>query len=113
MYTGGSTYASKERGKEMADPVEVASHAYNVLLDNDRVRVLEYRGGPGVKADMHSHPDLVAVALRGGKVKFTLGNGETAEAELADGEAGFFDATEHMTENIGTTQIHMVLIELK
>jgi len=62
---------------------------------------------------MHSHPDLVAVALRGGKVRFALANGETQDAELADGEAGFFDATDHMTENAGSSQIHIILVELK
>ena len=97
----------------MPDAVQAASHAYRVVLDNDRVRVLEYRGGPGTKAEMHSHPDLVAVALRGGKVRFTLANGQTQDAELADGEAGFFEATEHMTENAGGSDIHIMLIELK
>ena len=97
----------------MADALNVAPHAYKVVLENQRVRVLEYRAGPGVKAEMHSHPDLVAVTIRGGKVRFTLANGETAEAELADGEAQFFEATEHMTENIGTTDAHIMLIELK
>ena len=97
----------------MPDAVQAASHAYSVVLENDRVRVLEYRGAPGTKADMHSHPDLVAVALRGGKVRFALANGQTQDADLADGEAGFFEATEHMTENAGSSDIHMLLIELK
>jgi hypothetical protein len=97
----------------MADAVTTAPHAYKVLLENDRVRVLEYRGGPGVKAEMHSHPDLVAVAIGGGKVRFTLANGQTQDADLGNSEAGFFEATEHMTENVGTSEIHMVLIELK
>jgi quercetin dioxygenase-like cupin family protein len=97
----------------MVDAVTAAPHAYKVLLENDRVRVLEYRGAPGTKAEMHSHPDLVAVALRGGKVRFTLASGETQDAELADGEAGFFDATDHMTENAGSSEIHLVLVELK
>src|SRR2546425_12601535 len=97
----------------MADAVTAAPHAYRVLLENDRVRVLEYRGGPGTKTEMHSHPDLVAVALRGGKVRVTLANGQTQDAEVADGEAGFFDANEHMTENAGSSDIHIVLIEIK
>ncbi len=97
----------------MADAVTAAPHAYRMLLENDRVRVLEYRGGPGTKAEMHSHPDLVAVAIRGGKVRFTSANGQTEDADLGNDEAGFFEATEHMTENVGASDIHMVLIELK
>jgi len=97
----------------MGDALKVAPHAYRMVLENERVRVLEYRAGPGVKSDMHSHPALVGVAVAGGKVRFTLGSGETAEAELKDGEALFFEATEHMTENIGTTEARIILIELK
>jgi len=97
----------------MADALQVASHAYSLVLENDRVRVLEYRGAPGTKSEMHSHPDLVAVALRGGKIRFTLANGQAEDAELADGEPGFFPATEHMTENVGSSEVHIVLIELK
>lgn len=97
----------------MADAVAAAPHAYKVLLENDRVRVLEYRGGPGVKANMHSHPDLVVVPIRGGKVRFTLANGQTEDADLGNGEAGFFEATEHMTENVGASDLHVVLVELK
>ena len=36
----------------MADAVSVAPDLYKVLLENDRVRVLEVRYGPGVKSDM-------------------------------------------------------------
>ena len=97
----------------MADALKVAPNAYRLVLENDRVRVLEYRAGPGVKAEMHSHPDLIAVGLRGGKVRFTLHNGETADAEIADGETQFYEATEHLTENIGTSEVHVVIIELK
>jgi len=97
----------------MADALKAAPNAYRMVLENERVRVLEYRAAPGVKAEMHSHPALVGVAVRGGKVRFTLGTGETAEAELKDGEALFFEATEHMTENIGASEARIILIELK
>jgi quercetin dioxygenase-like cupin family protein len=97
----------------MTDAVTAAPHAYKVLLENNRVRILEYRGGPGTKADRHSHPDLVAVAIHGGKVRFTLAGDQTGDTELADGEAGFFPATVHMTENVGNNEIHIVLVELK
>ena len=97
----------------MPDAAIVAPNLYKVLLENDRVRVLEYRGKPGDKAAMHSHPALTAYALRGGKVKFTSPSGETTEAELGDGQPMFFEATEHATENIGTTEVHIVLVEIK
>ena len=47
------------------DAVEVAPDQYRVLFENDRVRLLEYRGQPGDKTAMHSHPDVLACADRG------------------------------------------------
>ncbi len=97
----------------MPDAAIVAPNLYKVLVENDRVRVLEYRGKPGDKAAMHSHPALVAYALRGGKVKFTSPSGDTEESQLEDGQAMFFEATDHATENVGTSEVHIVLVELK
>ena len=95
------------------DPIKVAGHVYKVVLENDRVRVLEASMKPGDKTPMHSHPDLVAVAVRGGRVRFTAPDGQSTEAEVPDGQPMFFEATEHTTENIGTTDAHFLLVELR
>jgi hypothetical protein len=36
------------------DAITVAPHLYKVLLDNDRVRVLEVRAQPGVTSALHT-----------------------------------------------------------
>ena len=95
------------------DAVSVAPHLYKVLLENDRVRVLETRYGPGVKSDMHFHPDLVAVALTPLKAKFTLADGQTVDMELRAGESAFVDGQDHTVENTSTTEIRGILVELK
>ena len=38
------------------DAVSVAPNLYKVLFENDRMRILDTRYGPGVKSEMHSHP---------------------------------------------------------
>lgn len=38
------------------DPVKISPQYYSVRLDNDRVRVLEWRLKPGEKEKMHSYP---------------------------------------------------------
>ena len=68
------------------DAVSVAPNLYKVLLENDKVRVLETRYGPGVKSEMHSHPDLVAVALTPSKAILTLADGPTVDVEFQVGE---------------------------
>jgi hypothetical protein len=44
------------------DPLKTDSDKYTIVLENERVRVLEYRDKPGDKTAMHDHPDLVVVA---------------------------------------------------
>ena len=95
------------------DSVKVAPNSYKSILENERVRVLEYRGKPGDKTAMHSHPDAVAYALTGGKFKFTLADGQSFEVELKAGESMFAEAQGHATENTGTSEARILLVELK
>ena len=96
-----------------ADAVTVAPHLYKVVLENDRVRVLEVRDMPGVKTEMHTHPSQVAVAISDGKYRFTSPDGQSMEVELKAGQAVYLDPVEHTTEIIGTSEAHVLLIELK
>ncbi len=95
------------------DAPSVAPNLYKVLFENDKVRVLETRYGAGVKSEMHSHPDLVAVALTPAKAIFTLADGHTADIEMRAGQAFFIDGQEHTVENMGTSEFHVILVELK
>jgi beta-alanine degradation protein BauB len=96
-----------------ADAVTVAPHIYKVVLENDRVRVLEVRAKPGDKTEMHSHPANVAIAITDGKFRFTSPDGQTMEAELQAGQAMYFDAVEHAGEFMGTNEARALLVELK
>ncbi len=95
------------------DAVTVAPHLYHVVLENDRVRVLDVRGKPGDKTDMHAHPAQVAIAISDGNYRFTLPDGHTIDAELKAGQVMYLDPVEHMTEIRGTTEAHALLVELK
>jgi quercetin dioxygenase-like cupin family protein len=95
------------------DPVKVSPGTHKVLLENDKVRVLDVRVKPGQKVPMHSHPDFIVYALNDFKVKFTYPDGKTAEAEGKAGTATWKDAESHAGENLGTTELHVLNIELK
>jgi quercetin dioxygenase-like cupin family protein len=95
------------------DPVKVAPEHYKVLLENDRVRVLEYVSKPGDKEAMHSHPANLLYMLSGATVKFTLPDGKTTESQLKAGEVGWREAETHAVENVGNTDAHVLIIELK
>src|SRR5713226_3096353 len=94
------------------DPIKVAPNHFKVLLENDRVRVLELRGKAGDKIDMHSHPAYVSYLVSGsGKTKFTSSDGKTTEVEAQVGKALWHDAETHAAELAGPA--HSLLIELK
>lgn len=95
------------------DAVSVAPDHYKVLEENDRVRILEFRGGPGAKTAMHSHPAMVAVPVSDAKVRFTTPEGQSMELELTAGMAMYQDAADHATESLSSSESHVILIELK
>ncbi|HET9840291.1 MAG TPA: cupin domain-containing protein, partial [Candidatus Angelobacter sp.] len=65
------------------------------------------------KSVMHAHPDLVAVFLTDGKVKFSYPDGKTEEREIKAGDAMFTPATVHLPENIGDKAFDVILVEFK
>ena len=97
----------------MGDAVSIAPNNYKTVFENERLRLLEYRGGHGDKTEMHGHPDVLAYAMTGGKFKFTFANGQSFEAELNAGEAMFSEDQDHSTVNTGSAEARIMLVELK
>ena len=94
------------------DPVTSNPDLYRVLMENDRVRVLEYRDHPGDLTTPHAHPDSVMVTLSRFDRRLHQG-GRTADVTLEAGVARWLPAQEHAGENIGATETHVVFVELK
>ena len=94
-----------------ADAVQVAPNHYKVVLENDKVRVLEFTGKKGDKIAMHSHPNYVTYFLSDGKAKFTS-DGKTIEAEMKKGETQWHAAENHSVE-ILSDEAHVLIVELK
>ncbi len=95
------------------DPVKMSPQYYKVLLENDQVRVLEYRLKPGEKEPMHSHPAGVVYVLSGGTLKFSYPDGRTEEKAGTTGETIWRDPVAHAVENTGKTEAHAIAIDLK
>ena len=68
------------------DPVITDGDKYKSILENDKVRVLEYKDKPGDKTSRHHHPDFVLYALEPFKRKLTFGNGKQVEREFKKGD---------------------------
>jgi hypothetical protein len=94
------------------DPTECNPELYKVVFENDRVRVLEYRDQPGDRTSPHRHPDSVMVTLSGFRRRLTVGD-NVVEVEKTPNEAGWLPAQTHVGENIGSTETHVIFVELK
>ena len=94
------------------DPLEVAPDMYKKHFENDRVRVAEVTFQPGQEIAVHSHPDHVAYLLSGGKLSVTT-NGKAEDIEVKTGDVVWFDAVTHEATNVGTTEVRILVIELK
>lgn len=101
-------------GATMAqDPVPIYPANYKVLLENERVRVLDFQLKKGAKEDFHAHPAAVTYVLAPFKIRFTFPDGSTRIREAKAGEIFYGDALTHASENIGDTDAHGLLIEMK
>jgi quercetin dioxygenase-like cupin family protein len=98
-------------GSGAEDAVPPKDH--RVLLENDRVRMLEMRIKPGQKTGMHSHPPCAVYALSSARVRFSLPDGSSREADITQGEAAWSDGGWHDVENVGTTDDWGIIVELK
>lgn len=98
----------------LRDPVKLAPEIYRVVLENDRVRVIDCHLKPGEKEPMHSHPNGAFVyyftdaAMRGNEL-----DGGTINSRNKAGDMIWRDPVTHVGENIGNSEIHTLLVEPK
>src|SRR5438874_13339773 len=95
------------------DPVPLYPENYKVLLENDRVRVLDFVLRKGATERFHAHPAAVTYVLAPFKIRFTFPNGTTKIREGKPGDVFFGEPVVHSPENIGETDAHGILVELK
>lgn len=95
------------------DPTVSDSDKYKTILENDRVRVLDYRDLPGDKTAQHHHPDFVLYAPSDFSRRLTFEDGTFKEREFKNGDVIFMNAQTHIGENIGVTNTHVIIVELK
>ena len=91
----------------------VAKGTTKVLLDNEQVRVLQIETSPGEVTSWHSHPNHILYALTDGKLEITEKDKPAKVIEFKAGDALFMPAVTHMSKNIGTTNLKLVMTELK
>ena len=92
----------------IADPAH-----YTVEFENDRVRIIRIKYGPGEKSVMHTHGPNVSVMLTDGAVRMTFPDGTSQDLPSKVGDAMWEDGSEHLPENPSDEPFEVVLVELK
>lgn len=95
-----------------ADPLEVAPGIYKRLFENDQVRVLELTAKSGDKIPEHSHPNHFVYAMSDATLEITK-EGVAQVVETKKGQVLWLNAETHSTVNIGPTEFHGLVVELK
>ena len=98
------------------DPAKVMPRAYRVAFENDKLRVLEFTGRPGMGIcgqGMHSHPAHLTVVLSDWKGRATTPDGTARDHERKLGDVFWSEAETHKNENTGKTNSRVLIIELK
>ena len=84
-----------------------------VLLENACVRVQYHDVAVGKTIPMHSHPNYVVYALKPFKARIRLADGSQRISQREAGEAYWNPPITHSVENLGSTDIHNLIVELK
>ena len=80
-----------------------------VLLENENVRVLDYRSRPGVRTVVQ--PRCLIYSFTPARIRITIPQGN--DLDLKAGEAVCLKEDTRAIENAGTTNTHLLIIELK
>lgn len=100
----------------VADPTcstHAAPDKYPAVLENDTAGVLEYRNEPSEKTTAQAPPDSVRTARSAFRRKLTFPDGKSVVREIKPGEVAWIPAQAPVGENIGDTDTHVILVELK
>ncbi|MGI8999402.1 MAG: cytoplasmic protein [Candidatus Limnocylindria bacterium] len=76
------------------DPVATNPELYRVVMENERVRVLEYRDRPGDRTTSHRHPDSVMHTLSSFRRRLVSGDREV-ERQIEPGTTSWLAGQEH------------------
>ena len=96
------------------DALKASPENFKLLLENDHVRVLEYTLKPGTRDLTHTHPPKSSYIISGGQLKVHFENGDSSIFDDKAGTTSWMDHVgKHWVENIGTTEIKIILTEVK
>jgi hypothetical protein len=104
---------AQARPQATLDPLKVAPETHTLVFENQFVRVLEVRVPPGNTEPWHEHSRRVVVYLTDFHTRVTEKGGKPQDTLRKKGLVRWSEPTVHQVENIGTTEGHVINVELK
>jgi quercetin dioxygenase-like cupin family protein/quinol monooxygenase YgiN len=95
------------------DAAKIDPEHYKVEVENDQVRVLRIKYGPGERSKMHSHPEGVVVFLSDSKGKMKTPDGKVHEMDEKAGKVMWTGPSSHEPANDGDKAFEVIQVELK
>ncbi len=95
------------------DAVRADPAHYSVSFENELVRLLRVKYGPGEKSVMHRHSASCVVFLTDQTFNFALPDGTTEPASVPGGALGCSDGNVHLPQNIGAAAAEFIMVEFK
>ena len=93
---------------------KVSPDVYEVLLDTETAKVMKVSFAPVQSDNMHDHQPFTSHTLDGGKAQVTMPDGTINESKIPGGfirDNG--KGVRHQVENIGITDIKVLIAEYK
>jgi len=95
------------------DAVTADPKHYTVEFENDKIRVIRVKYGPGEKSVMHTHGANLAVFLTETNTRMTFPDGTSGEITTEIGTTEWHDGEEHLPENLSEHPLELLLVEVK
>jgi quercetin dioxygenase-like cupin family protein len=105
------TSAFSKQGTGTLDPAKLAPQMYRVILDNSKLRVMDYHLKPGKQEPLHSHPNGTFVYFFTDADMQPVSGGNETHNRV--GDAIWRDPVTHAGKNTGASEVHALLVEPK
>lgn len=99
--------------QEYPGAVEADPDHYSVEFENDVVRLVRIKYGPGETSTMHHHPANCAIQFTDADVTMELPDGEMVDSPLMARQVACFDAEVHKPTNTGEEALELIVVEFK
>lgn len=95
------------------DIIVIAPDQHRVIFENDQIRMLEVTVKPGDKVGMHRNPQNINYIVKPGTLRLIDPDGTATDVDLTAGQVIPAPEGSHAVENVGSTEVRTVCVELK